>query len=270
MKFLMLILCITTLCIPTNTSATQKNTYSTSHRGNITSYTINEDVVSYTNNKNDKNFINQIRLKYNGLTDESVVNTSLNQQNYIEVLNYLWTEPDMKKRLQWLENRVAESHPILMFELGENYYYQDPTLDTYITKTMPWILAGYRRTWLDTVCTSDQSVRAAPEFLLASYQTIILNDLKIRYSQKELEDYVNVHSHDLMKNILATLRIVMAPFVKTGNMKLPSPKWVFAHGLRAFTGEKNTIADKEFEKLRRKEAENFLKQADALEQSIKK
>jgi hypothetical protein len=222
------------------------------------------DVVSYTDHKNDKNFLINIGKKYNGLTDEGKVNKLLDQQNYIEVLNYIWTEPNGNKSIAWLEKNSV--HPILMFELGEEYYFQNPSLETYINKSLPWLLAGARRTLIDSQCTSDRSAEAAVDFLLQDYQFRILEDLADKNSQEDFDKYLSEHHNDLQKNSNAILRTVMTPLAE-GKGQTPAPNWVFAHGLGEFTGDKNTIADGECEKLRKKFAQDFLNQIQEMEKA---
>lgn len=245
------------------------NSYTVQKNGNITSITNNADVVSYSSKKNDNQYRAQLGSKYSGLKDEQKLNELLQQQNYIEVLNYLWTEPDVTKRIAWLEKKVNEGHPLLMFELGQDYYYQDPTLQTYALKAMPWILAGMRRTYLDTACTSDKSVSAAPGYLLMTYQQPILEAVQKKSTTEEMQKFFAEQSNQFQKNSIEVLRKVLAPFVGEGLVKMPSPRWVFAHGMAAFTNVTNTIPESECNAIRKKEAQDFLVKANQLEETLK-
>lgn len=255
-------------CILLNFDLQAANDYDIQTNANITTFINKADVVSYSSNKNSKQFVAQLRNKYNGLKDEQKLNALLQDQNYIEVLNYLWTEPNAKKKIAWLEKKVDEGHPILMFELGQEYYYQDPSLQTYAMKAMPWILAAMRRTYLDTVCTSDKSVSAAPEYLLTTYQQPILADVQNKNSSEQMQKYFSENSKQFQKNSIETLRKVLAPFVVEGEVEIPSPRWVFSHGLASFSNIVNTVPENECDTLRKKEAQDFLVKAKELEQSL--
>lgn len=243
--------------------------YTVENQGNVTNITNNADVVSYTKNKGDQQFINKLKKNYNGISDKKKLNELLAQENYIEVLNSLWTEPDAKKRLDWLEVNVNGNHPILMFELGEEYFNQNPTIQTYVNKSMPWILTAARRTYLDTICTSDASVGAAPEMLLATYQDRLLSRLLENSNQEDLEKYITNNAAQFQKNNIETLKKVLLPIVNGDGKNIPSPKWVFAHGLAPFTGGENKINAAECNALRKKEAQVFLDKITEVEKSLK-
>lgn len=237
-------------------------------KGNVTAYTNNNDVVTYTNHRNDKQFLADLKKSYNGLNNEEKVNELLKQQNYTQVLNTLWTEPNVNKKIAWLEKKVNNGDPLLMFELGAAYYDQNPTLETYVNQTMPWFLAGARRTLIDSACTSDESVSAAPDFLLMVYQNDILTDLRKQYSQQQIEKYFADHSKEFQRNSLGMLKKVMQPFVNGQEGTMPSPRWVYSHGLNAYLNTKNTIPDDQCAQIRKTEAEKFLKQAQEIENSL--
>ncbi|MFA6914918.1 MAG: hypothetical protein WC222_00840 [Parachlamydiales bacterium] len=243
--------------------------YTVEKQGNITSINNNADVVSYTGKKNDPNYVVSLKTKYNGLKDTAKIDQLLKQQNYIEVLNHLWTEPDANKRRQWLEARVNQGHPILMFELGEEYYAQNPTIQTFVLKTMPWLMSGTRRTLIDAACTSDQSVMAAPELLLVTYRDRVLNDLLVKNSQEDLQKFITENSKEFQKNNIAILKQVLTPLVGPNADSLPSASWVYPHGLAAFTGSKNTIPATQCTELRKKEAQQFLDQISKMEETLK-
>lgn len=241
--------------------------FSVQEEGNVTAITNLDDPVSYSSHNADEPFIADLRKKYKGLGDEQKISELLNQQNYIEVLNYLWTEPDAKKKLAWLEKAANKGHPILMFELGKAYYLQDPSLKTYALKTMPWLLAGARRTLIDAACTSDASVAAAPEFLLNAYQEGILEDLQKKYSQEDIEKFFADNSNQFQKSNVAILKKVIEPLTNESSAQMPSSQWVYGHGMGAFLETKNTILPDQCKAIRKKEAEEFLNQANELEKS---
>lgn len=231
--------------------------------GNATTVTNISDVVSYTNNRVDQQFIDNLSKKYDGLKDQDKINELLKNQNYIEVLNYLWTEPDHAKRLNWLKEKLPENHPILMFELASEYQLKDPTIETYLNKTMPWILAGARRTYLDALCSSDSSVQAAPELLIYNYQTPIVESLLQKLGEENFQKYVVDHADEFRKSNIAIFKKAVNPIINDENV--PSAKWVFAHGMGAILNKKNTIDDAKCKEIRKKEVEEILKQASSRE-----
>ena len=263
--FLGSFLTVNTLCLVNAIEAIDNDSINTQTKDNVTTIVNNKDVVVYTSNKDDKEFIQNLSKKYNGLSNEQAINQLLADQNYIEVLNFLWTEKNAAKKREWLEKQVNTGHPILMFELGEEYYNQNPTLETFVNKTMPWILTGARRALLDADCSSDKSVLAAPEFLLETYKARILNHLTNKYSEEQIEKYVSDHAQDLQNNSLVILKQVLQPIINDDQKNIPAPQWIFAHGMGAFTNEKNSITVDECKTLRKKQAQEFLKQMDQIE-----
>lgn len=237
--------------------------------GNITSYTNKADAVSYTSNKNNQAFITKLSETYHGLSNERQLEDLLRQQNYIEVLNYLWTEPDANKRLAWLERKIPASHPILMFELAEEYYLQNPSLTTYLNKTMPWLLASARRTTLDIDTTSDTSVGAAPGFLLSVYQERILEDLQKKHSEKEIEKYISDNTKSFQKNNIIILKRIMEP-IAHGQTRLPSPEWIYAHSLGSVISRRNNIPESQYDSIRKRSAQEYLDKIKELEKSLNK
>jgi hypothetical protein len=231
----------------------------TETKDSITSITNSDDLLSYTNHKAEKEYIANLKKKYNGLANDAILNELLKQQNYIEVLNYLWTEPNSGRKITWLEEKVKEGHPILMFELGSEYYTQNPTIETYANKTVPWLLAGAKRTMIDTACSSDKTLEDSPEFLLMNYQQDALEDLQSKHSQEEIEKYFEMNEKELRKINFGILKKVMEPFVNNKWETMPSPKWIFPHGMGAFISEKNLISSSKCNKIRKKQAEEFLK-----------
>lgn len=227
-----------------------------------------KDVISYTSHKRDDKFITELQKTYNGLTDIKTVNDDLKKQNYIRVLNCLWTESDSQKRLVWLEQKVNENHPILMFELAEAYYYQNPSLETYVLKSLPWLVAGVMRTYIDADCSSDASVQAAPEFLMFAYQEPILADLLKNSSQNDLTDFIKNNQKTYYQNIFSVSRQVLEPFTADTLKDMPSPEWVFHHGMGGFLGGYNTINPKEYNAIRKKSAQDFLDKERKQEKSL--
>lgn len=203
-----------------------------------------------------------MKKTYSGLSNKKKVNQLLKKRDYLEVLNHLWSEHDRSARVIWLEKKVNEGHPILMFELAKEYYDQNPKLETYLFETMPWMLAGVKRTFMDVNCTSDKSVSAAVQFLLFVYQESILADLQKTDSLEEIQCSINENYEQFSHANLLILKKVMEPFVNGNHGSQPSPTWVFNHGMGQFLKESNTISAAKWEQIRKKEAEEFLRQAE--------
>lgn len=213
------------------------------------------DVVLFSTYKSE-NIKETLQKSYNGLSDEEKLDTLLQEQNYIEVLKHLWSEPDVCKRLTWLEKKINENHPILIFELAEDYYLKDPTLECFLTKTMPWIIAGATRTLLDTRCTKDNSVSSCVDQLLATYHQRIVEKCLETYTLEQMEEYI-IANADLFKseNLIVQERVFKSLVDKTD---IPSPKWVFTHGASAFMDEENLVPESEFNLIRKKGALEIL------------
>lgn len=215
----------------------------------------NADVVSFSMNKSEEIKL-KLRENYSGLNDEEELDDLLQEQNYIEVLKHLWSEKDGLKRCTWLEKKIEEGHPILMFELAEDYYSQDPTLECYLTKAMPWIIAGATRTVLDARCTKDKSCAIVPERLLFTYQQRILSDLLKKYPIEVMEDYVAAHEEAFQKESFLIQKRVFSPFVQCPKHKMPSPRWIFVQGVDS------EIPEAQFDDIRKKSAETLLEMFD--------
>lgn len=243
-------------CISFSLLAAQNDSIKVEKEGNVTSFTNAQDVILYAENKS-PDYIAKLQAKnYRGLQDEQKINTLLDQQNYIEVLNYLWTEPDIDKRLSWLKQKVKEGHPILMMELGDAYYDKDPTLQTYFLTTVPLLETGARLTYIDSQTTSDKSVSAAPGALLLIYKQRLADKLLDKYTPDQLEEFQTKHADQAREKFVEALKIALGPILK--GEKQPSPEWVYAHGLGSFSGEKNTIAPDKYAEIRKKTAEYIL------------
>ena len=208
-----------------------------------------EDIVLFSKCKCDS--VKQaLALSCDGLNNEANVNCLLQEHNYIEVLKHLWSEPDCKKRCAWLEKKIDENHPILIFELAEDCFLQNPTLECYLTKTMPKVIAAAMRTLLDARCTDDACGVMAAEQLLTSYQQRIITKLLDVYTLEEIEDYIVNHSDQFMAEYVLIQERVFQPINE--KTALPSPKWIFTHV------HKSSIQESEFNLIRKKGAQEIL------------
>ena len=69
------------------------------------------------NNRDNTNLVNQ----YNGLQDLEVLDKLLKDENYKEALKHVWTEPDLEKKIAWLEMKSFENHVVMQYELAVAY-----------------------------------------------------------------------------------------------------------------------------------------------------
>lgn len=215
-----------------------------------------EDVATFTSQKCEE-LCGKLQESYSGLNDEEKVNILLANQCYVEVLKHLWSEEDAKKRCQWLEAKVEEGHPILMFELAEAYFLEDPTVECYLQKAMPWIIAGATRTVLDARCTEDKNAASHAEVLLFNYQQRILCVLTAKVPLEKIEEYVLEHEELFQKESTTIQRKVFKPFEKE-DPKMPSPKWVFTPGV------KSSIPESQYDSIRKKSAETLISMVSGL------
>ena len=218
------------------------------------------DTLVHTNNRHAEYF-EKLRNYYNGLSSEETLNDLLQNQDYIEVLNYLWSERDQNLRISWLEKKLPDAHPILICELALEYILRDPSIHTYLFFSRPLLDVATCLTKLDCYCTSDKSVTAAPGFLNFQYGYLIDQILLNHHSREALQAYWKEHFIEFKNNAFKLLRGALYRFVDPQQYpNLPSPRWVFSHGLRAFANEEDSAAypENQWNEIRRKEAQNSL------------
>lgn len=193
-----------------------------------------EDTLVYTNNRHPEYF-EKLRNSYNGLSSEETLNDLLQRQEYIEVLNHLWSEGDQNIRISWLEKKLPENHPILICELALEYILRDPSIHTYLFSSRPLLDVALCLTEMDCNCTSDKSVTAAPGFLDFRYGDLIFKALLAHHSRESVQAYWKEHFIEFKNNKFELLRNALCPFLDPQkHLNLPSPRWVFSHGMGAF------------------------------------
>lgn len=218
------------------------------------------DPIVYTNNRTPEYF-ETLRSYYNGLSSEETLDDLLERQEYVEVLNYLWSEEDQNVRIAWLEKKLPEHHPILICELALEYILRDPSIRTYLFSSQPLLDVAICLTEIDSDCTADKSVTAASGFLNFQYGDLILETLLDHHSQKSVQAYWKNQFIEFKKNKFKLLREALTRFSdRKRYSKIPSPRWVFSHGMEAFTGNVDSAAYPEgkWEQIRRKAAQNCL------------
>jgi len=243
--------------------------YSGQNQSQIVSIVNERDVVSYTSRKNDQQFLSQLLKSHHGLLDTDNLERLLLEQNYIEVLNCLWSEPDASKRCAWLEQMSHQQHPLLMFELAEEYCVQNPSIETYGFKAFPRLIVAARLTAIDAACSSDRSVSVAASYLLETYQGRIVEQLLEKYTEEDFSSYIKEHDKEYRMGVVALEKEVYAPLLSQEANSVPAPSWVFAHGMSAFTNQPNEISEDQFEAIRRQEAKKWIDLALEKERSLR-
>ena len=102
---------------------------------------------------------------------------------------------------------------------------------------------------------------AAPGFLDYQYGDLILEPLLDNYSRESVQAYWRAHFIEFKKNKFKLLREALIPFVDPKKcLRLPSPRWVFSHGLCAFSNEIDSAAypKHKWNEIRRKAAQKNL------------
>jgi hypothetical protein len=237
---------------------------------NHISFQKKEDIVCHIQYKpqlNDENSIKKFRqnINYNGLGDEVEINKALNNEDYMKVLNHLWSETDKFKRLKWLNenaNPELNLYPILLFELAEELIIDSPTLETYFNKCLPYLNSAGKRVQLDAFCTSDNSVGAGAGMLIYLYLPRIKSHIEKKYSSDQITNYLQNESQkkEYDSNMASVLKNIMTSIVNSEKLSktLPSPKWIFAHGMSAYIGNQNSIKEDQFDSIRKAKAQELL------------
>ncbi len=208
------------------------------------------DAVTYATYKFNPDFIDQLKKKYDGLKDLKKIDALLEKQNYIEVLNHLWTEKNLRKRKLWLEKKFKEGHSLLFFELGIDSYLENPVLETLQTRTFPYINIGAKRVEIDAECSSDPSVKAAGMCLLMKYMEGLQSLISERYSEEEVFSYIDNTQQIYFTALRELAHKAFKGFILKPS-RMPRPDWVFAHGIDALYKRPNTIPSDQFNEIRK-------------------
>jgi hypothetical protein len=173
-----------------------------------------EDVVGFLSSRGNKTDFGEA---YQGLADKEALESILQERNYVEVLKHVWSEPDVEKRCAWLKCKAMQGHSLLFFELAEDYYSKCETLECYLSKAMPWMIAGATCVMLDAKCAEDPAALETAEKLLAVYQGRLLARIQEKYSMEELEAFVMEHEDTFNEKNEHVRRKVFTPMLKMHN-----------------------------------------------------
>jgi hypothetical protein len=224
-------------------------------QGNSVSFTNPKDVVSFTSVQLVPEQLAKAIEGYKGLSDPAKADEALKAGNYIEVLKYLWSEKDHKKRLDWLKQKTSESHPVLLYEYAIETLRNNQPLnwDAFLQSTAVSFVANLRA-MQDAQCFSDNSVQAAAGMLFITYSQLVAQDNLI--DEKTTTEFMD----RLRKDPKPYLQIVEGYFqpVVDGTAQLPSPDWIRYHGMASLQGQDASIPADECAKKRKEVAQIIL------------
>jgi len=199
-----------------------------------------DDVVIYTFNRNNPQALQRFMLDYNGMGDESVLDKKLQNNNFIEVLRALWSEPEQSKRLGWLKKKESDSYPLLLFELAVEVVSSNPSLQNFQESLYLLEIARYR-TDLDAVCVNDSSARVAAHSLYQTYSKVIAEIVSREPSLRSKLTTSSMKSIDIevLNKVLVTLKNI-----EKNLDSLPSQEWVSSHALKKLLSNREILASK--------------------------
>jgi hypothetical protein len=200
---------------------------------NIVNLSNPNNIVSFCETSLDRQAMNAIIQEHKsvGLSDPALAD-NLKTGHYQAVLVSLWSERDRTRRLEWLESKANESHPVLMFELAVAKFVAAPTVETVNRVSIPLIKAAVFRVSQDAQCSKDPSVKNgdAGERMSMTYAAR-LGKLVQTTLKCSLEEVLKNHQDDrvtaIKSKVLETAKLSVSK-------DLPSPDWVGWHGLSVF------------------------------------
>lgn len=166
-----------------------------------------------------------------GLSDPALED-NLKTGNYRAVLVALWSERDRTRRLNWLESKADELHPVLMLELAIAKFGASPTIETINSFSIPLMKAAYFRIIQDAQCSKEPSVKHgdAATRMSMTYERRLNGRIKALLNTS-LEETV-AENREL--RIAAIKAKVMETAQLSLSKDLPSPNWIGWHGLAVF------------------------------------
>ena len=208
-----------------------------------------KDAISYTRHLFEPSYLEELQKKYHGLDSYEKLDQLLKNQEYIEILNHLWTEGDYTKRINWLQKAVSGNHPLMMMELAYAHFLRSPTLETSQIKSIPLLAVAKMRLEMDASCTSDKSVFGGVS-VGGNYESLIFEALLQRNTEDELREHYSKHLEEEFMSFYELAKILLYPFTQKEEYILPSPHWIFYHGLHAFMDISNEIPETDWDQIR--------------------
>lgn len=192
-----------------------------------------KNVVSFCEKSLDREAMDAMIQEHKsvGLSDPALAD-NLKTGNFQAVLVSLWSERDRTRRLEWLESKANELHPVLMFELAVAKFVAAPTVETVIRVAIPLIKAAGFRVKQDACCSRDSSVKDgdAGERMSITYLNRLERQVQATFNHSLTEivsDHQEACTAAIKSKVLETARLSIS-------RDLPSPYWIGWHGLSVF------------------------------------
>lgn len=222
-------------------------------------YISNANVINFCDLSLDRKAMNALihENKHIGLSDPAL-EVNLEQGSYQKVLAALWSERDRTRRVEWLESKEGELHPVLMFELAVAKFVKTPTIETINEVSIPLMKAADFRIQQDAQCCQEPSVKNGDASTRMSivYQT----RLNQRIQASLNTSLANVLSENAKIRVAAIREKMLETATLSLSRALPSPNWVGWHGIHAcMTGTVDMYPENEYKQIRDCFAQDVLK-----------
>lgn len=192
-----------------------------------------KDVITFSLNYNDGEYLQKLKQgQYGcrGLDDRDLqfLEKMVSQQNFIEVLQCLWTEGNPEIRILWLRKYAEKGHPVLMLELFRFLYCKHKSLPNspdVLSEAVKWYILGLHCAALDAACNDDSSMKDVLNSLRGHsimFMSGISKKNKFAYSPTKNEKKV----WDQL--VLSRSQEFIATW--TPSSANPSPKWIIYCG----------------------------------------
>jgi hypothetical protein len=187
-----------------------------------------EDSLAYSVNRN-KAYIKELKKTHSGLLSDEKMDALLKKQDYIAILNCLWTEPSLESRINWLEKKRSQWVPLLVAELAVEYLQRDPTLEVFLYSSRPLLNVAVCITDIDSQCAPPHAASAS-EFLNSQYKGYIRAILMAKHSPDSLRRFWKKNFFSFKENEISYYREALMSFIHPTEV-IHSPQWVFMHGI---------------------------------------
>ncbi len=215
-----------------------------------------QNLVSFCERSLDPRDMNSMIRRNNGVgLSAPQLQDKLKSGDYQFVLEALWSDRDRSRRLNWLQERKDELHPVLMFELAVAKFVASPTIETIVSISIPIMKAASFRVAQDSQCSDDSSVKYgdASERMTLTY----LKRLDSRVQavlHTSIDDVIQNH-----QNIDANKTKVLETARLSRTTELPSPDWIGWHGMSVFIhGRPNMRPATEYQQIRNQFADEII------------
>ena len=216
-----------------------------------------DDSLAYSANRNDAH-IQGLKKTHSGLLSDKKMDALLEKQDYIAVLNCLWTEPSLEARINWLEKKRDQWVPLLVAELAVEYLQRDPTLQAFLYLSRPLLNVAVCVTDIDSQCDPNPDTASASEFLNRQYGGYIRAILMAKHSPEALRRFWRKNFVSFKENEISHYREALTTFTQPTEV-VHSPQWVFVHGIEGLDFPLPDFdQQEEYKEIRRTAAEEML------------